>query len=56
MNASQDRFVGPTHSAIIQMDPSIAPVSVITSQLQAPSTFIQGEVYGVKVDVWSALP
>lgn len=49
MNASQDRFVDQTPTAIIRMDPSIAPVSVITSQLQALSTFIQREVEDVKV-------
>lgn len=40
MNASRESSVDQTHIAIIRMDLSIAPVSVITSQLQALSTFI----------------
>lgn len=44
MNASRESSADQTHVAIIRMDLSIAPVSVITSQLQALSTFIQTEV------------
>lgn len=51
MNASLDRPVDQTPTAIIRMDLSIAPVSVITSQLQALSTFIQREVLDVKVSI-----
>lgn len=49
MSASQNRSVDQTQTAIIQMDHSIAPVSVITSRLQALSTFIQRAKLDVKV-------
>lgn len=51
MNVNQNWSVAQTHAAIIQMDLSIAPVTVITSQLQAINTFIQQEVQDVKVSM-----
>lgn len=39
----------PTHAATTPTGLSIAPVSVITPQLQAPSTFVQRRAQDVKV-------
>lgn len=51
MNASRGSPADPTPTATIRMDPSIAPVSVITSQLQALSTFLPPQTWDVKVSV-----